>query len=131
MKKSMNLEQTVRGIVSGDPRYDFEAYQFVLEALEYTYGMISERRHVTGKELIEGARRYAIERYGGMARVVLEHWRINRCEDIGEIVFNLVEHGLLSKTERDSRDDFKGGYDFKEAFDDAFENVKQPRRAND
>ena len=117
MKKHADVERTLRGIIARDPRYAAEAYQFVFEALEYTYGMIGERRHVTGGELLEGARRYAIEQYGLMARTVLEHWGIRRCEDIGEIVFNLVDHGLLSKTEADSRDDFKGGYDFREAFD--------------
>ncbi len=121
MKKVKKVEQIVREIVSKDNRYEFDAYQFVLEALDYTYRMLGERRHVVGKELLEGARKYAIERYGPMARTVLEHWGIYRCEDIGEVVFNLVGHGLLNKTEQDNRDDFKGGYDFREAFDEQFE----------
>jgi len=92
-----------------------------LETLDYTYRMVKKRRHVTGRELLEGARRYALERYGPMARTVLEHWGIRRCEDVGEVVFNLVDNGLLNRTEKDSRDDFKGGFDFKEAFDRVFD----------
>lgn len=119
MKKLKPPEQIVRDIISRDRRYALDAYQFVFEALDYTYRMLKKRRHVTGRELLEGARRYAVERYGPLARTVLEHWGISRCEDIGEVVFNLVESSLLRKSEQDSRDDFKEGYDFKQAFDDS------------
>jgi uncharacterized repeat protein (TIGR04138 family) len=121
MKKVKTAEQVVRDIIARDKRYDVGAYQFVLEALDYTYRMIGRRKHVSGKQLLEGVRRYAVISYGIMARSVLEHWGMYRCEDIGEVVFNLVDHGLLSKTERDSRSDFKGGYNFREAFDGLFE----------
>lgn len=121
MAKKKPAEQLVQEIIGRDNRYAFDAYQFVLEALDYTYRMLGEKRHVSGGELLEGARRWAIERYGPMARTVLEHWGIRRCEDIGEVVFNLVGSGLLNKTEKDSRDDFKGGYDFRAAFDGLFD----------
>ena len=51
-----------------------------------------------------------------MVLTVFEQWGIHHCQDFGEIVFNMVEIGLLAKTDRDSRDDFSGGYDFFEAF---------------
>jgi hypothetical protein len=51
-----------------------------------------------------------------MALLVLNEWGVSRCEDFGEIVFNMVEHDLLARTDDDSRDDFKGGYSFEEAF---------------
>lgn len=121
MKKNKSAEQIVCSIIARDRRYTFDAYQFVLEALDYTYRMVKKRRHVAGRELLEGVRRHALERYGPMARTVLEHCGIRRCEDVGEVVFNLVDNGLLNKTEEDSRDDFKGGYDFKEAFDGVFD----------
>ena len=117
--KPKSIDTVVRKIVEADSRYSIEAYGFIFEVLDYTYRMIGERRHVTGQELLEGMRRFALEQYGPMARTVLEHWGIRRCEDVGEIVFNLVEHGLLNKTERDSKEDFKGGSDFWEAFDGA------------
>jgi uncharacterized repeat protein (TIGR04138 family) len=121
MKKNKTAEQIMCNIVMSDRRYAFDAYQFVLEALDYTYRMVKKRRHVTGQELLEGARRHALERYGPMARTVLNHWGLRRCEDIGEVVFNLVENGLLRKTDKDSREDFKQGYDFKKAFDGVFD----------
>lgn len=121
MGRKKAAEQLVREIIERDDRYAFEAYRFVLEALDYTYRMLGEKRHVTGVELLEGARRCAIERWGPMARAVLDHWGIRRCEDIGEVVFNLVGSGLLSKTEKDSMEDFRGGYDFGEAFDRIFD----------
>jgi len=121
MSRKKPAEQLVQEIIARDNRYAFDAYQFVLEALDYTYRMIGEKRHVTGGELLEGSRRCALERYGPMARTVLDHWGIRCGEDIGEVVFNLVENGLLNKTEQDSRDDFKGGYDFRDAFDRMFD----------
>ncbi|MDD5557583.1 MAG: hypothetical protein PHN82_10110 [bacterium] len=120
MKRKRTVEEVIGRLVERDGRYGADAYEFVLEALDCTYRMLGERRHVRGGELLEGARRHALDRYGPMSRTVLEHWGIRRCEDIGEIVFNLVDGGVLNATEGDSRDDFKGGYDFRQAFDDAF-----------
>ncbi|MCX7886460.1 MAG: hypothetical protein N3B01_04255 [Verrucomicrobiae bacterium] len=121
--ESPSFEHVIEEIVQKDPRFDREAYFFVRDGLDYTVRMLKKNpdgppaeRHVTGAELLEGLRRFALEQFGPMSKTVLEHWGIRRCEDFGEIVFNMVDHGILSKTERDSREDFKGGYDFEEAF---------------
>lgn len=108
-------------ILAGDPRYQRDAYLFVREALDFTQKKLtkSERgtvRHISGQELLDGIRDYALGQYGPMAHSLLTEWGVQRCEDFGEIVFNLVEWNILSKTEKDSREDFKGGYDFREAF---------------
>jgi len=108
-------------IVAEDPRYQRDAYLFVREALDFTQKKLTKQekgaaRHVSGQELLEGIRDFAIHQYGPMAMVLLNEWGIRRCEDFGEIVFNLVERNVLAKTEKDSRDDFRGGYDFTEAF---------------
>ena len=103
-----------------DPGYDLEAYVFVREALDYLFQEMKERRHINARELLEGIRRYALEEYGPLARIVLEHWGVYRCEDFGRIVFRMVDRGIMKKTERDSIDDFKGGYDFSRAFDRPF-----------
>jgi len=123
--------EAIEEIVQRDPRFHRDAYFFVREALDYTVKMLHKNphgppahRHVTGQELLEGLRRYALEQFGPMSKMVLEEWGIKQCEDFGEIVFNMVEKGILGKTERDSRDDFKGGYDFDEAFVRPF----QPQR---
>lgn len=119
--QTFNFEIVLDRIVEIDPRYRRDAYLFVREALDFTQHNISkanqgEIRHITGQELLEGIRRYAVEQYGPMAMDVLNEWGVVRCEDFGDIVFNLVDHNLLKKTESDSRDDFAEGYDFFEAF---------------
>ena len=84
---------------------------------------------MTGQELLEGIRSFGLEQYGPMALTVFSEWGIRNCEDFGEIVFNMVENSLLAKTKKDSRDDFKGGYDFFEAFRRPFlpsNNVQAP-----
>jgi uncharacterized repeat protein (TIGR04138 family) len=80
-------------------------------------------RHVTGQQLLEGIRQLAIQEFGYMARVVLEQWGVRQASDFGEIVFILVSNGLMGKTDDDSLDDFRGGYDFRKAFDEQFKFV--------
>jgi uncharacterized repeat protein (TIGR04138 family) len=65
---------------------------------------------------LEGIRHYSLEQFGPMVPTVLGEWGIRSCEDVGEVVFNMVEANLLAKTDTDSREDFKGVYDFEEAF---------------
>jgi len=119
--QSANFNEVLEVILARDPRYHHDAYHFVREALDYTQKAISKAnkgqvRHITGQELLAGIRAYALARYGPMAITLLREWGVQRCEDFGEIVFTLIEHGVLSKTETDSRADFGGGYDFEEAF---------------
>ena len=111
----------LRQIVKDDPRYDLEAYIFVNEALQSLLHELGEKRHVTGQELLTGIRKYALQQYGPLSRSVLEHWGVSRCEDFGEIVFNMVEKNLMGKTDKDRREDFEGGYDFREAFEAPFQ----------
>ena len=73
-------------------------------------------RHVTGATLCDGLREYAIGEYGLLAHTVLKRWRIYQCQDFGEIVFAMVEAGMMHKTDEDSLDDFKNVFDFKTAF---------------
>lgn len=100
-----------------EARYDERAYLFVLAALEYCQQRLPERRHLTGSELAEGCRDLALARYGVLAREVLEHWGIRASADLGEIVFTLVDVGLLMKQPNDSKDDFIGVFAFDDAFD--------------
>lgn len=100
-----------------EPRYDERAYLFVLAALEYCQQRIPTRRHLTGRELAEGCRDLALERYGVLARMVLAHWGVTSAADIGEVVFTLVETGLLMSQPTDSKEDFIDAFDFDAAFD--------------
>jgi uncharacterized repeat protein (TIGR04138 family) len=117
----ISFEEALDLIVSRDPRYSREAYLFVREALDHTQKHIARdrrgrTRHVTGKELLEGIRDYALSQYGPMAMMVLDEWGVHHCSDFGELVFNMVEVKLLAKTEQDTRADFQNGYEFYEAF---------------
>lgn len=119
--QTCDFEQTLDRILARDTRYDRAAYHFVRESLDYTQKAISKAnrgrlRHITGQELLAGIRAHALQQYGPMTLTLFHDWGVRRCEDFGELVFNLVESGLFSKTDRDSRDDFKSGYDFDEAF---------------
>ena len=89
-------------------------------ALDFTTKKLERKGHVSGQELLEGIRDYALELFGPMARTVLEYWGIKNTRDFGEIVFNMIDAGLLGKAEQDSREDFENVYDFKAVFDKGF-----------
>ncbi|MBM4050650.1 MAG: hypothetical protein FJ279_36600 [Planctomycetes bacterium] len=141
-KKLLKPTRTrLEDVVKKDGRYSIEAYRFIYEALDHTVKLYGkkprsereEERHVTGRQLLDGFRRLALEQFGFMAWTVLDQWGIRETAAVGEIVFNLVEHGLMGKTDSDSKDDFKNVYDFKAAFDDGFRlggNVHGPQDVN-
>ena len=118
--RPVNLEDGIQKIVEADPRYPEEAYLFVQDALKHTQRALGrnklEQKHVGGKELLEGIRLFALKTFGPMVPTMLEEWGIHSCEDFGEIVFNMIEYKVASKTDSDSRDDFKGGYHFDDVF---------------
>src|SRR5919199_6150746 len=98
-------------------RFDERAYLFVLAALEFCQQRLPERRHISGSELALACRDLARERFGVMARLVLEHWGVRSTEDIGDVVFTLVDLGLLMSQPSDTRDEFVGVFDFEDAFE--------------
>ena len=100
-----------------EPRFHERAYLFVLQALEYSQARLTERRHIAGRELAEACRDLALERYGLTARLVLDHWGVRSTADIGDVVFTLVDLGLLLSQPTDSREDFVDVYDFDRAFE--------------
>lgn len=119
--QEVNFEEVLEQILAKDKRYQRDAYLFVREALDFTQKIIvkenkGDLRHVTGQELLDGIRQYAISQFGPMVTTVFEEWGVTKCGDFGEIVFNMVEIGLLAKTEKDTRTDFEGGYNFRDAF---------------
>lgn len=130
------FDDLLRQIVRDDPRYTLEAYAFLRVGLDCAVKLYSKTdhgpgRHVSGRELLEGLRQCALKEFGPMAFTVLKTWGINRTEDFGELVFNLVNRGLLGKTEEDKKEDFAAGYDFQEAFVKPFQPAAtgaRPRR---
>lgn len=109
--------ETLDGIIAKDPRYKLDAYEFVMQALWHTQKKLKREGHVSGKELAEGIRDLGLEQFGPMAKVVFGHWGIQSTSDFGEIVFNMIEAGLMGKTKEDSRADFHNVYDFDLALD--------------
>jgi uncharacterized repeat protein (TIGR04138 family) len=117
-------------IVRRDHRYPYEAYEFVFEALSHTQKMVgrvplggeppAQEHHVSGKEILEGAVDLAREEFGFLARTVFLQWGVRRTDDLGEIVFNLIEAGLLSKTDADNRADFHELFDLERALSEGF-----------
>lgn len=121
-----SFQQGIKEVCAKDQRYPEDAYYFLHEALDFTVKSLKKNgnganRHVNGGELLEGWRILAIREFGPMALTVMQTWHLERTEDIGELVFNLVETGRLGKTEKDSREDFVNGYDFYEAYAKPYE----------
>lgn len=130
-------------IAKKDGRYAFDAYIFIQQALAYAqfelgmglprpFGVEGEEEaeppadpppeaHLTGQELCEAIRLYALDMYGLMAKVVLNSWGVEKTGDFGDIVFNLIEIGEMTQSEADRREDFDDLYDFEEAFERDYE----------
>ncbi len=119
--RGKDFSEVVDLVIKDDSRFGKGAYYFVRKALDFTVKELGEdetrsSHHVSGQELLEGIRKYALDQYGPLTLTVFKDWNIKRCRDFGDIVFNLVDYGVLGKTETDQREDFEGGYDFKSAF---------------
>ena len=138
----LDPDHPIARLLEEDRRYKFEAYAFIFEALHYAQNVLEmgaesptepnaeqaeesetpagPERHVTGRELCDAIRRYAIEQYGYMAKTVLNSWGLNGTGDFGEIVFNLIRIGQMRKTPSDTRVDFDDIYNFDVAFQQQF-----------
>lgn len=123
----------MRDLLAEDQRFKLESYQFIREALQYAHEHITEPvevdpetgrpapRHVTGQQLCEACRLYAIDQYGYLAKMVLANWNIRSTSDFGELVYNLIRIEQMRKSETDRREDFDDVYNFDDAFEPEFE----------
>ncbi len=116
----IHFDVAVKAILTRDRRYQADGYQFLREALDHTLKSIRkdeliEHRHVSGPELLEGLVEYGVSKYGPMSVAVLESWGIREGEDVGAMVFNLIEAGAFGKSEEDTEEDFSGVLDLREA----------------
>jgi len=117
-------------IVRRDRRYAYEAYEFVFEALGHTQRLfgrapskdepLGAAHHVSGREILQGAVDLARDQFGFMARTVFQQWGLRQTDDLGELVFNLIEAGLLSKTDTDNRTDFHNVFELDRALVDGY-----------
>jgi uncharacterized repeat protein (TIGR04138 family) len=119
--QKIGFAEALDSIVRSDSRYGRDAYVFLRDALDFTTKQQKKAkgtsvRHVSGPELLEGLRQYALKEFGPLVITVFDSWGIHSSEDIGHMVFNLIGAGIFGKTETDSIEDFKNIYDFKEVF---------------
>jgi uncharacterized repeat protein (TIGR04138 family) len=112
--------------IKARPRYHRNAYHFVFSALQFTQEKLNrtashvlheEDAHINGAELCDGLRELALQKFGLLTRTVLRSWGVTSTEDIGRIVFELIERGEMRKTDQDTPDDFFDVYDFEDAFE--------------
>ena len=120
-----NFPDVVNEIHEKDSRYGKGAYFFVRDALDHSLKNLTKddgktTGHVSGNQLLDGIREFALDRFGPMTMTVMDHWNVRKCRDFGDIVFNLVDSGILGRTDNDSPEDFAEGYDFRDAFDRPF-----------
>jgi uncharacterized repeat protein (TIGR04138 family) len=111
----------LNAIIKEDHRYELEAYIFVLQAIDHTRKSLKKKRHVTGQELLEGIRKLAVHEYGLLTKAVFAYWGVKCTTDFGNIVFNMVNAEILTKTDQDDIRDFDNAYDFDEAFVTSYE----------
>lgn len=131
---------SLQQLVTKDSRYPVDAYLFIRETLAFAADSMElgstcdaseiieenldqnrRERHLTGQELCEAIRLYAVKQYGYMAKIVLNRWGIQQTGDFGEIVYNMIQAGIMKKSSRDERSHFDDVYCFDEAFENDFE----------
>jgi uncharacterized repeat protein (TIGR04138 family) len=127
--QKIGFAEALDSIVASDPRYQRDAYVFLRDALDFTTKQQKKVkgatvRHVSGPELLGGVRQYALKEFGPLVMTVFDNWGIHSCEDIGNMVFNLIGAGIFGKTEEDSIEDFKNVYEFEEAYVKPFAPVR-------
>lgn len=116
------MNDPLRKLALRDGRYAPEAFEFLYQSLEHAVKLAGREtaegseRHVSGQELLQGMRAYALEVFGPLAGEVWRRWGVKESLDWGRIVFLLVDEKLLNRQDSDSLDDFRQGFDFDEAF---------------
>jgi uncharacterized repeat protein (TIGR04138 family) len=133
--QDLDFNEVVELIYKEDSRFDRKAYTFIRQGLDHTVKELRKKdttraqrsQHVSGPELLDGLRIYALDQYGPLTKTVLNSWGIKRCRDFGDIVFNLIEYNVFSKTENDRREDFSDIYTFDDAFVKPFLPMRKPR----
>ena len=115
MEDEIDFEaDTFADIVAKDGRYDGRAYAVLMDVVRY----LGEggKEHMRGEDILDEFKERVLDLYGPMSYTVLSEWGVRRCEDIGEMMFNLVEGRRVKRDDEDSSEAFVGGYDFKETF---------------
>jgi len=131
--EQISFEEHIRRACAADPRFAADAYVFLRDSLDLTVREMrkrwdSEDRHVSGPELLDGFRQLALKQFGPMVPTVLDAWGIRCTDDVGDMVFNLIEIGAFGKKDSDSKEDFVAVYNFHDAFVKPFLPAKNTQR---
>lgn len=116
-------EESMEEVIRKDGRYPLDAYAFLQEgmakAAKEAHGeevILAAPKHVTGQQICLAIRDLAIERWGQLAKTVLGKWNIRCTMDFGKMVYLLIEHRFMKKTDEDRIEDFQEIFDFDDAF---------------
>jgi uncharacterized repeat protein (TIGR04138 family) len=109
------MEDKIADVARRRGEFRAEAYFFTLDALHTSVEELSVRRHLSGPELLQGVVRLANERFGGEANEILNGWGVSCTRDFGVIIYDLIDAGILSKTEDDELEDFDEVFDLSDA----------------
>ena len=120
MGRDPSFWQTIEQIREKDPRFEPQAYALVMESLDFTLKRLGERRHVSAEELLRGLCDHTKARYGLLAYSVVESWGITATSDVGRIVYQLIEAGVLAKQENDRFEQFETDWDLREILERGF-----------
>ncbi len=131
--QALQFEQSIVSILKRDRRFDAQAYFFLKDALDFTLKRSmdaagGQSRHVSGPELLEGFRDHALEQYGPMAVTIMNEWGLRKCQDVGDMVFHLIEEQVFGKQDTDKKEDFAGTFDFYDSLTAPF--LPKKRAAN-
>lgn len=123
--RNFKFEDAVSAIVETDQTYQKDAYFFLRDSLDYTVkyqrnGELEEHSHVSGLELLDGMREYALKEFGPMSLAILESWGIKSSRDVGALVYNLIEAEAFGRSDDDDQSDFDRWFSFEEAFQQPF-----------
>ncbi len=118
--QAVQFEQSVVAILKRDSRFDAHAYFFLKDALDFTLKRSAEAnggqaRHVSGPDLLQGFREFALEQFGPMAATLMTEWGVRKCQDVGDMVFLLIDEQVFGKQDTDRREDFSEIFDFEDA----------------
>jgi uncharacterized repeat protein (TIGR04138 family) len=120
MRQDAKFWEAVRQIRETDGRFCAEAYLLVMEALDHTMTLLGEHRHVSAGELLDGFCAHAKRKHGILAHALVRKWGIESAADVGRIVYQLVEAGVLRTQEGDRFEDFENGCDLKDKLEDGY-----------
>jgi uncharacterized repeat protein (TIGR04138 family) len=99
-------------ICESDPRFSFEAHEFILKSLQKALTSNGRPRrcgeHINASQVVNSVCTRARKEWGSDAPTQLKRLGIESSSDVGEIIFLLVKNQCLGKDPEDKQSDFDG-----------------------